>query len=66
MSDIPIPNYLLGDVFEKSLELALASMNLEKFAESLTIEALTKKTAGASLGKRGSLTLGKIEYEIIT
>lgn len=66
MYDMPIPNWLLGEVFEKSLNLAFQSIDYDNFAEKLVLDALkSQKTLGSIAGERGSLKLGMTGYEIV-
>ena len=67
MYDMPIPNWLLGEVFEKSLNLAFQSIDYDNFAEKLVLDALkSQKTLGSIAGERGSLKLGMTGYEIVS
>lgn len=67
MYDMPIPNWLLGEVFEKSLDLAFQSIDYDNFAEKLVLDALkSQKTLGSIVDKRGSLKLGMTGYKIVS
>ena len=67
MYDMPIPNWLLGEVFEKSLDLAFQSIDYDNFAEKLVLDALkSQKTLGSIVDKRGSLKLGMTGYRIVS
>ena len=67
--DMPIPNYMLGEVFEKSLEMAFSLIDIEAMTDDLVTkkmeEIMKSKTAGAQSGSRGQLTVGIKGYEII-
>lgn len=67
--DMPIPNWLLGEIFEKSLDLAFSLIDIENMATNLVEEKIkeimTKKTAGAATTSRGKLTVGIKGYEIV-
>lgn len=67
--DMPIPNWLLGEIFEKSLDLAFSLIDIENIATNLVEEkikeVMTKKTAGATTTSRGKLTVGIKGYEIV-
>lgn len=67
MYDMPIPNWLLGEVFEKSLNLAFQSIDYDNFAEKLVLDALkSQKTLGSIADERGSLKLGMTGYKIVS